>query len=63
MDERKLKPQPDEATGQLFVSYTDPRDGATYKMWLEESGSMNRRIELVRKYDLAGVGAWRRGLE
>lgn len=63
MDERKLKAEPDQQTGQLYVSYTDPKDGATYKMWLEESGSMQKRIELVKKYDLAGVGAWRRGFE
>lgn len=61
--ERKLTPQPDAKTGQLFVSYTDPTDGATYKMWLEDSGSMAKRIELVKKYDLAGVAAWRRGFE
>lgn len=61
--ERKLTPQPDAKTGQLFVSYTDPADGITYKMWLEDSSSMAKRMELVHKYNLAGVAAWRRGFE
>ncbi|GAA4722407.1 glycosyl hydrolase family 18 protein [Brevibacillus fulvus] len=63
MKERNLKAQPDEQSGQLFVSYTDPQDGATYKMWLEEAGSIQKRVELVHKYALAGVASWRRGYE
>jgi spore germination protein YaaH len=61
--QRKLTPQLDAASGQMFVSYTDPADGAVYKMWLEDETSMAKRIALVRKYNLAGVAAWRRGFE
>ncbi|UFJ43193.1 SH3 domain-containing protein [Brevibacillus humidisoli] len=61
--ERKLTPQPDAESGQLYASYVDPADGATYKIWLEDSSSMAKRAALVRKYDLAGIAAWRRGFE
>ncbi|MBO8164661.1 MAG: SH3 domain-containing protein [Brevibacillus sp.] len=61
--ERNLKPAPDAKSGQLFASYVDPSDGATYKIWLEDVSSMQKRMELVRKYNLAGIAAWRRGFE
>ncbi|WP_134686831.1 glycosyl hydrolase family 18 protein [Brevibacillus migulae] len=61
--ERKLTPQLDEKSGQNYVSYTDTAAGVTYKMWLEDATSMAKRIELVHKYNLAGVAAWRRGFE
>jgi spore germination protein YaaH len=32
-------------------------------MWLEDSHSMQKRIELMKKYRLAGIAAWRRGFE
>ncbi|WP_243014988.1 glycosyl hydrolase family 18 protein [Brevibacillus borstelensis] len=63
VQERKLTPKPDEATGQLYVEYKDPADGAVYKMWMEDVSSMKKRMELVKKYDLAGVASWRRGYE
>lgn len=47
--------------GQNYVEY---KDGETLnKIWLEDEVSMKARIELVKKYDLAGVGSWRRGYE
>lgn len=61
--ERDLKPELDPQSGQLFARYVDPVDGATYKIWLEEAGSIAKRMELVHKYDLAGIAAWRRGFE
>lgn len=61
--ERKLKPQVDQATGQRFVSYRDPADGAVYKVWLEDWHSLKQRIDLVHKYRLAGIAGWRRGFE
>ncbi|WP_309479982.1 glycosyl hydrolase family 18 protein [Brevibacillus agri] len=63
VQERKLTPVLDEASGQQYVEYRDPKDGNVYKMWLEDVSSMKKRIELVKKYDLAGVASWRRGFE
>jgi len=37
--------------------------GALYKMWLEDEKSVEERVKLVNKYNIAGVAAWRRGLE
>ncbi len=36
---------------------------STYHLWLEDSDSMRQRLELVKRYNLAGVAGWRRGLE
>lgn len=63
IEERKLTPKLDVASGQHYVEYKDPKDGHTYKMWLEDTTSMKKRVELVEKYNLAGIAAWRRGFE
>ncbi|QRG68543.1 glycosyl hydrolase family 18 protein [Brevibacillus choshinensis] len=63
ISERKLTPKLDEASGQNYVEYTDPKDGNTYKMWLEDVTSIEKRMELVHKYNLAGAASWRRGYE
>jgi len=59
--DRNLTPIWDEAAGQNYVEYTE--DGKRMKIWIEDSVSMKSRIELVRKYDLAGVASWSRGFE
>jgi len=38
-------------------------DGATHTVWLEDSRSAAEKIELARRYRLAGVAAWRLGQE
>ncbi len=63
LNERQVKPVLDAKTGQMYASYVDPKDGATYKVWLEDQNSIKRRIQLVHQYDLAGIAAWRRGFE
>jgi len=35
----------------------------TYTIWIEDQRSMELRVDLVHKYGLAGVAAWRRGFE
>jgi spore germination protein YaaH len=39
------------------------KDGLLYKMWLEDAGSMRERLIIMENYNLAGLAAWRRGLE
>lgn len=51
----------DEDARQNKVIYEE--GGKTYKIWLEDTDSMEQRIELVNNYGLAGVAAWRRGFE
>lgn len=56
--EKKLEPKVDEQAGQHYVEYTE--DGALQRIWIEDDLSIKARIELVRKYDLAGVATWQR---
>jgi spore germination protein YaaH len=59
--ENNLEPQFLEDVGQNYVEYKD--GDKTIKIWIEDEISMKARIELVNKYDLAGVASWRRGFE
>ena len=56
-----VTPVLDEASGQNYVEYTS--DKGVYRVWLEDYASISKRIDLVLKYDLAGYGAWKLGLE
>jgi spore germination protein YaaH len=59
--DQKLKPVFDPSTGQNYVEYTEGEK--LNRIWIEDSVSMRARMELVLKYDLAGLGSWRRGYE
>lgn len=47
--------------GQNYVEYKD--GDKLNKIWLEDEVSMKARLDLVNKYNLAGVASWRRGYE
>ena len=51
----------DEEAGQNYAEYTS--GDITYKLWLEDSESVKKRVELVNKYNLAGITGWRKGFE
>lgn len=51
----------DEETGQNYGEAKE--DNKTYKVWLEDEQSIAKRLDLVLEYDIAGAGAWKRGLE
>lgn len=51
----------DEQFQQYKVTYQE--DGFTRVFWLEDESTMEARLKLARKYDLAGVAAWRMGHE
>lgn len=51
----------DEKSGQNYAEYT--KGSVTYKLWLEDIESLKKRIELVNKYNLAGISGWQKGLE
>lgn len=51
----------DEATGQYYAQYKS--GGATYKIWLEEETSLKKKLEVVKKQNVAGVAFWKLGFE
>ncbi|MBH5320238.1 glycosyl hydrolase [Paenibacillus sp. GSMTC-2017] len=59
--EKQLKPIFDEAAGQNYVEFKE--DGALKRIWIEDDTSMKARVEIVHKYDLAGVATWARSFQ
>ncbi len=62
LKEKGAEPVYDEQSGQMFAEVKES-DQITYKVWLENEVSLKKRVELVKKYDLAGIASWRRGFE
>ncbi len=56
-----ITPVLDEASGQNYAEFE--KDNTLYRIWIEDQMSIEKRIELLNKYDLAGYGAWKLGLE
>ncbi len=51
----------DQKTG---MKYGEKQSGqTTYRIWLEDAESIEKRLQLAEVYDLAGVAAWSRGFE
>ncbi len=46
---------------QNYVEYTE--DGIVYKMWIEDINSLKERLNLVKKYELAGAAYWEKDME
>lgn len=61
IEENKAQARWEEESGQFYAEYN--KDGATYKVWLEEAHSINLKSSLVHKYHLAGAAAWRLDFE
>ena len=51
----------DEETEQNYCEAE--KDGVVYKCWLEDAQSVEKRARLAKEYEIAGVGAWKRGFE
>ncbi len=50
-----------DETAQYYGEYE--KDNATYKIWLEDETSIEEKVKLMDAYGLAGVSAWKLGLE
>lgn len=59
--DKKLTPTFLADTGQNYVEYKD--GSKLIRIWLEDEVSIKARLDLVDKYNLAGVASWRRGFE
>lgn len=51
----------DDSVGQYYGKL-DTQDGEQ-QLWMEETKSLGLKMDLIKQYDLAGVAAWRLGLE
>lgn len=51
----------DDTVGQYYGE-VKTEDGMNY-LWMEDAKSLALKMELVKKYDLAGVSGWKLGLE
>jgi spore germination protein YaaH len=56
IEELKIKLNYDEESGQNYGELVV--DGVTYRIWNEDSASLKNRLDLVKKYDLAGLAVW-----
>lgn len=51
----------DERFGQYKIEYKE--EGYTHVFWLEDEQTITARINIAKKYNLAGISAWRLGQE
>ena len=52
----------DETTGQNYAQFNG-ESGELYQIWLEDTESLTKKLELIKNYNLAGVAEWKLGLE
>ena len=48
-----------EQTGQNYVEFV--KGSIKYRMWLEDEYSINKKIDLATKYNIAGVSLYKEG--
>jgi spore germination protein YaaH len=51
----------DDTTSQYYAEFK--MDGGTYKIWLEEETSLDKKLEAVFAQNVAGVAFWKLGFE
>lgn len=61
LDDRKVKPSWDTATGQYYAEYQE--GGATFQIWLEEEKSIEEKLKAVTQGGVHNVSFWRLGFE
>lgn len=61
LSDYQVQPKWDEKTKQYYGQFE--KDGAVYKMWLEEDESIEEKMKLIDKAKVAGVAGWKLGLE
>lgn len=51
----------DEATCQNYAEFEE--DNVLYQVWLEDEQSLEVKLNIMARYNLAGMGAWKLGFE
>lgn len=62
LDNNQVEASWDETTGQNYAQFNG-ESGELYQIWLEDTESLTRKLELIKNYDLGGVAEWKLGLE
>ncbi len=51
-----------EYLSELMINYSEKKEnGMLTRVWYEDSTSISQRLDLVKQYNLPGIGLWRRG--
>ena len=50
-----------EETGQYYAEYVN--SGATYRIWIEDTASLEEKLKVMQSSQLAGGAFWKLGLE
>lgn len=61
LDQNQVELYWQEAIGQYYGELVT--DEERQFLWMEEERSLGLKMDLIKKYDLAGVGCWKLGLE
>lgn len=61
LQSNQVSPEWDDTLGQYYAEFK--ADGGTYKIWLEEETSLEKKLETVLATDAAGVAFWKLGFE
>jgi len=56
-----VEPEWEDTYGYYYGEYE--KDGALYRMWLEEDTSIEEKLKVIYEADVAGIAAWKLGLE
>lgn len=59
--EQGVSPVWDASTCQNYAEFE--KDGMFYQVWLEDEQSIEAKLNVMASYQIAGVGAWKLGLE
>lgn len=57
-----VTPEWREEEGDSYITYLGD-DGNTYEIWTESADSVDRKMQLITKYELGGVSCWKLGQE
>ncbi len=61
LKDNKAEPAWDNAAGCYYAQFQ--QDGATYRIWQEEEKSIEEKLKVIYKADVAGIAEWRLGHE
>jgi spore germination protein YaaH len=61
LKDNEAEPEWDETYGSYYAEYE--KDGALYRMWQEEDKSIEEKLKVIYGGDVAGIAAWKLGLE